>query len=679
MRLRLPYAESMRTRARLGKLLCIAGALAGSAQAAVLTLSAERIAVGPAQADALHLRIVEGDGAPAELALSLKRADSGLGWRFEKLDWHCPVQRDGAVLGCEGEVRADGLRRRLAATVAAAESGLSLSQGKRRIQARYLAATPGRVRVGLHGVPATWAGPFLARLWQGGQLTQGSAGGEVDIGLAAAEPLAVEARLQLRALGLDSPDGSLAAAGLDGTLRLSYRDIDGGQIAVDGRLDGGELLAGALYAALAGAPVAWSLRAQCQHDGDWLISPLRWDDPAGLRVGGQVRVSPRGALESFEVSLDSGDLAALARRYLSGPLGLAGLADLQLHGAARLEVAGDEGGRLRRWALRPQHVVVTDPGGRFSIAGLDGALAWSAQEAAEPSVLRWDGAAIYGLGLGPVQLRLSSGEREIRLDEALALDLLGGRLELERFAFTPAAGERGARAELGLRLAGLDLEKLSQRLGWPAFTGSVSGRLPAARYADGRLVFEGGLSMQVFDGSVAIEHLAMERPLGTAPSLSADVRFDGLDLQPLTRAFGFGEITGRLQGHILGLRLLDWAPAAFDAQLRSDPAYRGKRRISQRAVREISSIGGSGLAAGLQAQMLKMFSTFGYRRLGLRCRLANDVCAMDGIGSAGNGYTIVEGAGLPRIHVVGFQRRVDWPILVDRLKVATQGQMPIVE
>lgn len=671
----------MRTRAWLGKLLCIAGGLAGPAQAATLTLSAQRVAAGPAQAHQLHLRIVEGGGsgsAPAELALSLKQADSGLGWRFADLDWHCPVQRDGPALACDGEVRADGLRRRLAATVAATESTLSLSHGKRRIEARYPAAAPDRVAVGLHGVPATWAGPFVARLWQGGQLTQGSVGGELEIDLAAERPLGVDARLQLRAVGLDSPDGSLAAAGLGGTLRLAYRDIDGGQVAIDGRLDGGELLAGALYATLSGSPVAWSLRAQCQRDGDWLISPLRWDDPAGLRAGGQVRVSPQGALESFDVSVDSGDLAALAQRYLSGPLGLAGLADLQLHGAARLEAAG-ENGRLRRWALRPEHVVVIDPGGRFSIAGLDGALAWSAQQAAEPSALGWEGAAIYGLGLGPARLSVSSREREIRLDQALSLDLLGGRLRLERFAFTPAEGERGARAELGLRLDGLDLEKLSQRLGWPAFTGTVSGHLPAARYADGRLVFEGGLSMQVFDGTVAIDRLTMERPLGIAPSLSADVRFDGLDLQPLTRAFGFGEITGRLKGHILELRLLDWTPVAFDAQLRSDPAYRGKRRISQRAVRDISTLGGSGLAAGLQAQMLKMFSTFGYRRLGLKCRLANDVCTMDGIGSAGNGYTIVEGAGLPSIQVVGFQRRVDWPILVDRLKAATQGQVPIVE
>ena len=53
---------------------------------------------------------------------------------------------------------------------------------------------------------------------------------------------------------------------------------------------------------------------------------------------------------------------------------------------------------------------------------------------------------------------------------------------------------------------------------------------------------------------------------------------------------------------------------------------------------------------------------------------------MDGVGPAGNGYIIVAGAGLPRIQVVGFQRRVDWPTLVARLESATSGQAaPIIK
>ena len=47
---------------------------------------------------------------------------------------------------------------------------------------------------------------------------------------------------------------------------------------------------------------------------------------------------------------------------------------------------------------------------------------------------------------------------------------------------------------------------------------------------------------------------------------------------------------------------------------------------------------------------------------------------MGGLDDATTGYTVVEGAGLPRIKVVGFQRRVDWPVLVSRLKAVTDGQ-----
>jgi len=40
---------------------------------------------------------------------------------------------------------------------------------------------------------------------------------------------------------------------------------------------------------------------------------------------------------------------------------------------------------------------------------------------------------------------------------------------------------------------------------------------------------------------------------------------------------------------------------------------------------------------------------------------------------------IVAGAGLPRIQVVGFRRRVDWPTLVARLEAATSGQGPVIK
>ena len=193
------------------------------------------------------------------------------------------------------------------------------------------------------------------------------------------------------------------------------------------------------------------------------------------------------------------------------------------------------------------------------------------------------------------------------------------------------------------------------------------------------LTLDVGLVMQVFGGSVSLSELVMERPFGVAPTLSADIAIEDIDMEPMTAAFGFGAITGRLDGRIANLRMVDWSPVAFDARLLTDPAWKGRRRISQRAVEDISKVGGAGLVAGLQTQVLKLFDDFGYARIGLGCRLRDNVCAMEGVSSAGDGYTIVEGSGLPRIQVVGFWRRVDWPTLVDRLEAATAGQAPVIQ
>ncbi len=193
------------------------------------------------------------------------------------------------------------------------------------------------------------------------------------------------------------------------------------------------------------------------------------------------------------------------------------------------------------------------------------------------------------------------------------------------------------------------------------------------------MTLDGGLQMNLFGGNLELSKLSMERPFGVAPTLSADVAIQDIDLEPMTKVFGFGSITGRMDGHINELRLVDWSPVAFEARLETDSGWKGKRRISQRAINDISSVGGSGLAGGLQTKVLKVFDDFGYARIGLGCKLKDNVCTMEGISSAGDGYIIVEGAGLPRIQVVGFRRRVDWPTLVSRLQAATNGQAPVIQ
>ena len=53
---------------------------------------------------------------------------------------------------------------------------------------------------------------------------------------------------------------------------------------------------------------------------------------------------------------------------------------------------------------------------------------------------------------------------------------------------------------------------------------------------------------------------------------------------------------------------------------------------------------------------------------------------MGGLRSAGNAFTILEGSGLPRLTVIGHNRLVDWPTLVERLAAVGKGEVkPVVE
>src|SRR5690606_15953690 len=290
---------------------------------------------------------------------------------------------------------------------------------------------------------------------------------------------------------------------------------------------------------------------------------------------------------------------------------------------------------------------ILDPRERFRIEGLAGELRHVASGMVD-SELRWRGGALYELGFGPIRLPLRSQSGTLQLREAVGLDMLGGQLRLENLSLTPPDDARGLRLGFGLTLDALDVGQLASAFGWPEFRGSLSGRIPNAVYADERLDFDGGLSVHLFDGRIDVGALSMERPFGVAPTLSADLSLQDLDLMDITGAFDFGSISGRLHGRIDGLRLVDWTATAFDAEFHTEPRRGVRQRISQRAVQDISSVGDASFVGSLQGQLIGLFDDFGYRRIGIGCRLAKEVCAMSGLHSAGAGFTIVEGAGVPR-------------------------------
>ncbi|HLS83373.1 MAG TPA: hypothetical protein VK016_01780 [Arenimonas sp.] len=666
--------------------LCLAALLAAlspvlPAQARELRLKVDAVHSEAAQLGGVQARLRWADGGDGgELELQAEYLDAPLlAFEARQVAWRCPLARDGeGSWTCAGPVSLAGRQRGdLQVALSPAALDAVLGSGATRIGVHTVAGAPGRLRVRLEKLPMAWLQGFLSGLWADGRWSSGRVDGRLDVGLG--EATTVAAALRLDDIGMDTPGGMLAAAGVAGDLDLQvHRQASDTRLQARLKVRGGEFLAGNLYVPLPARGAEAELQAEQRGGGPWRLPKMRWSDAGVLDADGQAALDAGAGLEELRLRLRVADLATARERYLSGFLAPAGFPDLVLAGAVQAELAIRQG-RLARLDVGAEAVNAVDPRQRFILSGLDGQLRWHTGETPLASRLAWDSAALYGIGLGAASFELSSAGRELGLVRPSAADTLGGRVTLEQLRWQPPSNGQGTRFELGARLEGLDLGSLSQRLGWPPFTGSVGGRIPNARYADGVLSLDGGLVMQVFDGRLELSELVMERPFGVAPTLSADVLIQDVDMEPMTAAFGFGAITGRLDGYIRDLRMVDWSPVAFDAWLGSDERWKGRRRISQRAVQDISRVGGAGLMAGLQAQALRLFDDFGYARLGLGCRLRENVCQMSGVDSAGDGYTIVQGAGLPRIQVVGFRRRVDWPTLVARLKAATEGQAPVIQ
>ena len=310
--------------------------------------------------------------------------------------------------------------------------------------------------------------------------------------------------------------------------------------------------------------------------------------------------------------------------------------------------------------------------------GLRGDLFWGQAARSADSVLSWQGGRLFrGVEIGAAQALLELTDRGVRLRQPLRLPVMDGFLQAESFELE--AGDSGPRLAFRGFLTPISMEKVSRAAGWPVLAGELSGVIPGIAYQEEMLQIDGIMRISAFDGRILIRDLRLDDLFGPLPILAADIEFKGLDLETLTRTFSFGKITGKLEGRVDGLRLENWFPVAFDARFATPEDDRSRHRISQKAVDNISNLGGVGMSGALSRSFLRFFEEFGYDRIGISCRLENGICEMGGVGPAANGYYLVRGGGIPRIDIVGFNRSTDWNVLIGKLKQIAAGGSPIVE
>jgi hypothetical protein len=554
-----------------------------------------------------------------------------------------------------------------------------------------------RLRFSGVGIGSLAAIPAIASRLPQGFTVSGTAAGLLQTSLSAGAPGHTELQASLAGLSFSDQAGQLAGEQLGAGIALTVSP---------GGPAGGWAVAGSLDASSGQAylePVFLDFGARPAHlEAEGVIAAdaatvalSRWraTQPGIGEVDGTARIDlgaePR--LRHARARLHGVDLAGAWPVY--GAPWAVGTQWSDLVASGRVDGEVDlEDDAPSRIALDLEGLSLDSVTGSVAVTGLGGRFAWfsdrlrdllapGTDSAVFKSRLAWESARLWGIEFGAASIPFTTTGAHFRLLDPVVLPVFDGGLSIDtlrlRHAGTPQMYLR-----FDAELTPISLGLLTRSLGWPQFGGTVSGRIPRLELADGFVTLGGNLEASVFDGRVTVRNLRLRDPLGEYPQLFADIDVDRLDLGQVTSTFEFGMITGRLSGRVEGLETFDWMPVAFDASFFSTPGDRAPRRIDQRAVSNLSSIGGGSggsVAAAMQGGFLRFFDSFRYERLGLSCRLANDVCHMDGVAPAETGYYIVKGSGLPRIDVIGNQRRVAWTRLVRQLAAITESPGPVVD
>lgn len=408
--------------------------------------------------------------------------------------------------------------------------------------------------------------------------------------------------------------------------------------------------------------------------------PLFTYQDQALTLSGDALVDGKQTLKlaNAHVALQSNDLRQSTERYLQPFLTATAGDGLSFGGRlnAQFSIANNA---LQAVTAIPAQVLINDSAGRFQLLGGQGVIHWSADEKfAIPSKFAWQHLQLYQIPVDSAELVFLTRAHQIKLVQPARLPVFGGQLAVKRFAWQSKAGQESAFYFVG-DMQALSLSRISRALHWTPLAGTLSGTIPSVAYRHNTLHLGGALTVKVFAGEVSLTDLQASDLFGATPQFSGDIAINKLDLAQLTSTFAFGNMTGQLSGYVRDLVMSDWQPVSFEAWLGTPKGDNTRHRISQKAVKNIASIGGGGATDILSRSFLNLFASFGYDQIGLGCVLLNGVCQLSGVSATPEGYAIITGGGLPRINVIGYNPRVDWQVLLERLNRISTSDNPQIK
>lgn len=466
--------------------------------------------------------------------------------------------------------------------------------------------------------------------------------------------------IEFSALDYEHSD-DMIALGLAGQVDFSWHN-SAQSIAADLTINQGEALLKQVYVNFSQFPLQLSLKVNRRANHFAVHWSLQHD--TAFAAAGHVMIDDSFALQDWQGQINIKNSHLLNKHITNSVLEIYGFSQNQADGGVLLSVSGEHK-RIDHVTVHFKDFSFANAKRKLAISGLQGDIDWQWQQTSQPSALTWQSLILSGLPVAAAGMDFNLSEDDFSLYGRHAFPVFDGAVVVQRLTVNDFMAAEPAKVKMDAEIEPISLRPISQALDWPELAGQISGQLPGMVKTGNIIEFDGTLHLSVFDGSIRFENLSMERLFGVAPVIAADVDIHLLDLALLTQTYDFGLITGRLSGRVDHLRITNWKVDRMDASIYSVKTENTAQTISQKAIENISAIGG--IKGAISRTFLRFFEEFKYKKLKLSCKLHNSVCQIGGLDNQNGRFTIVEGGGLPKINIVGFAREIDWDVFIGRL------------
>lgn len=274
---------------------------------------------------------------------------------------------------------------------------------------------------------------------------------------------------------------------------------------------------------------------------------------------------------------------------------------------------------------------------------------------------------------------VSLWNNSLRFHQPVLIPIYGGSVGISNLALKDIMKDP-QEAVLSVEARNLQLQKLTEALGWYRFGGTLSGSIPKIEWASSSLRTQGQIQIDVFGGHVQISKMEVENPFFSVPSIKLDARFHDIQLEQASDTFEFGRISGILEGVIDNLIITAGQPSQLRADIHTVDRRGTSQWINVEALNKLTVLSSGDDASAAYGGLATFFENFRYSKMGFTATLRNDKLTLRGIESKdGKEFLIVGSLLPPTVNIISHTQEIGFSELLTRLERVKKSAKPEIK